>query len=386
MNDIRRGPDTYLRSWDAIKQQRWFPRSWTSKPWDTCELIEVSGDACLLLARPQAGMPWLQIAAMREGNELTPAASNAKFWSEWLGRDIASVKTLGKEQSNSSVLLELGDGEWGIAKLFRIVTAGENPEAELLSALQKAAFPNVPKLLAAHYFAWPENKGEEFCSGTLTQFIAGAEDGFTYLTALSEPESEARTLGKLTADLHSALKNVPGPGIAPTSRLSENLKLAKQVASQEIQGIEQNLNNAACAAAASLENTDTPRQRIHGDLHLGQLLRSKTGKWTVIDFEGEPMRPLSKRRLLDLPQRDVAGMLRSLSYAANGRDTWEETARKAFLDGYFSGSHQQTSIIAALELEKALYELSYEAQFRPAMKQIPLKAVTSMAASEGARA
>jgi len=144
--------------------------------------------------------------------------------------------------------------------------------------------------------------------------------------------------------------------------------------------------------------------RHHGDFHLGQTLyREATGAWTLIDFEGEPLRPLAERRQKHAPLRDVAGMLRSIAYAAETVrpaagapwvDAWEREARAAFLDGYLSASARApflpeqeamvASVVAVFELEKAAYEVVYEANNRPDWIAIPLRGLVSAAAAAAA--
>jgi maltokinase len=124
--------------------------------------------------------------------------------------------------------------------------------------------------------------------------------------------------------------------------------------------------------------------RIHGDYHLGQLLRTETG-FTVIDFEGEPARTLAERRAAASPLRDLAGMLRSLDYAAHAanaedsapdeRRQWLDTARAAFLEGYGRVRPDEALLLAAFELEKACYEVVYEANNRPDWTWLPLGAL-----------
>jgi maltokinase len=125
-----------------------------------------------------------------------------------------------------------------------------------------------------------------------------------------------------------------------------------------------------------------PRQRVHGDLHLGQVLRGD-GTWYVLDFEGEPLVPVAQRTRPDLALRDVAGMLRSIDYAAavgGAAPPWAADARRALLAGYTAGSAPiapavQEHLLRVLELDKALYEAVYEARNRPTWTAIPLSAV-----------
>jgi trehalose synthase-fused probable maltokinase len=132
--------------------------------------------------------------------------------------------------------------------------------------------------------------------------------------------------------------------------------------------------------------------RTHGDYHLGQTMLTDGG-WVILDFEGEPARPLPERRLKRSPLRDVAGMLRSFSYAAAGSELlrgrpapegWEERAREAFLAGYHRrvdstllppGQEATGKLLAVFELEKAVYELRYELNNRPDWIGIPVAGI-----------
>jgi len=129
-------------------------------------------------------------------------------------------------------------------------------------------------------------------------------------------------------------------------------------------------------------------QRIHGDYHLGQVLDVPGRGWVLVDFEGEPLRPLSERTEPDLALRDVAGMLRSFDYVAGsweqshpGRSaaSWAVRARTAFLEGYTRGAgrdpREDAILLDALELDKALYEVVYEARNRPTWLDIPTTAI-----------
>ncbi len=132
-------------------------------------------------------------------------------------------------------------------------------------------------------------------------------------------------------------------------------------------------------------------QRIHGDYHLGQVLQVPGRGWVLLDFEGEPLRPLAERTRPDLAVRDIAGMLRSFDYAAgswershpgsSARD-WAEAAQDAFLDGYAAAAgrdpREDAALLAAFQLDKALYEVVYEARNRPTWLSIPTDAVVRL--------
>jgi maltokinase len=124
-------------------------------------------------------------------------------------------------------------------------------------------------------------------------------------------------------------------------------------------------------------------QRIHGDLHLGQCLRSPAGQWWLIDFEGEPSKPLAERRMPQPPARDIAGMLRSFDYAAHSAEVpvpgWAEACRAAYCSGYaeVSGVDPRTDpvLLRAYETDKAIYEVVYEARHRPDWLPVPMAAI-----------
>jgi maltokinase len=142
-------------------------------------------------------------------------------------------------------------------------------------------------------------------------------------------------------------------------------------------------------AELAAEGETWTAQRIHGDLHLGQCLRAPSGSWSLIDFEGEPSKPLTERRLPQPTARDVAGMLRSFDYAAHSvtpmpvAPDWADTCRAAYCTGYaeVSGSDPRSDpvLLRAYETDKAIYEVVYEARHRPDWLPVPLNAVRRLA-------
>jgi maltokinase len=321
-------------------------------------------------------------------------------------------RLLGAEQSNSSLVF----ANRLILKLFRLLQPGENPELEVTRALAGAGFE-----ACAAPLGWVEGLGSTL--GILQRFYAGGVDGWKlatervaehYESGQGEPDSfaaDAGALGRLTAELHAALATalpkVP-EGQPDLGRLSARLlgqltqvaALVPELADHR-QAIEEVYSKAEAAGGGSRY-----LQRIHGDYHLGQVLKvpGDRGRWMVIDFEGEPARSLEERRRLASPLQDVAGMLRSFDYAAFsplvlGEDpdtpgptpeelarfegpaaAWIEANRNAFLDGYLTeagdagqvGGEDHEVLLRAFELDKAVYEVMYEARHRPPWIQIPL--------------
>jgi trehalose synthase-fused probable maltokinase len=211
----------------------------------------------------------------------------------------------------------------------------------------------------------------------------------------------ARSIGRITAEMHAVLASDPDHPAFP-ARPATATETAAWRASAERQ-LAQAVTAVAGAFHARLVSlapgvtarfADTfgrasgaaPVSRIHGDYHLGQLLVRPDGSFAVIDFEGEPARPLHERRLPGSPLRDVAGMLRSLDYAARtaaaGRargdfmaERWLPQARAAYLEGYGGIGADEQDLLDAFELEKACYEVRYEANNRPSWLWLPLAAV-----------
>jgi maltokinase len=337
------------------------------------------------------------LAALRRAQPLATPAGAVEFAVTGPLPDataLTEVRAVGGEQSNSSVVF----GEQVILKLYRRLQDGESTELELLRLLDAHGFEYTPRLLGWYRYAGAPVSAT---LGILQTFVPHARDGWELaLESLADPASflpRARRLGEITARMHTVLAADEGdPAFRPEPLLASSATHAEADARDVLDGLRPGGPAEAVRARAddvlerlrSLLRAGVGGQAIrqHGDYHLGQVLWSG-GDWLVLDFEGEPARPLAERRRKSSPLRDVAGMLRSFAYAAEtvrgqGRDPgdWERDARAAFLAGYDDAIDQallpergapRASLLAACELEKALYELRYELDNRPAWVHVP---------------
>src|SRR5437588_2666939 len=321
-----------------------------------------------------------------------------------LETDLTSI-VMGAEQSNTSIVF----GDLYILKLFRKVAKGLNPDLEITRALHEAGSTAVVPPLA-----WLETDldGEATTLGMMQPFLRGASEGWALaVTSVRDLYAEAdlhadevggdfagesERLGATTAEVHALLARVLP---SRTADEAENAATAKQMHERldaavavvpELAPYAEGLRSAYDALAALPPGV--PVQRVHGDFHLGQVLRVEDG-WKIIDFEGEPARPLSERVALMSPLRDVAGMLRSFDYAAQHllaeqpanaslayrANEWAERNRDAFCDGYARASghdpREDDVLLRAMELDKAVYEVVYEARNRPTWLPIPLGSI-----------
>ncbi len=348
------------------------------------DAIATVGDG--LAVRDGAGDPaflraWLAAAT---GSDTAPAE---------LGLDTERPRVISGEQSNTSVILSGPDGG-AILKVFRGLTPGENPDVDVPRRLAATGWTHVPRPLGWLDGSWTTEDGEASGSlGVLSEFVAGASDGFELACDMAgRGESFGRLaedLGRVVAGMHVALAGaVPvdddGSGGAElAAAVEERFRWAV--------GSVPDLDRWSGALTERLtrvrERTDVPpRQRVHGDLHLGQVLRARDA-WYVLDFEGEPLAGAEARVRPDLALRDVAGMLRSFDYAAALRDAppeWAAEARTEFLRGYEAetGVEPDADVVDLLELDKALYESVYEARNRPQWSHIPAAALTRLLGGE----
>ncbi|MFI1537508.1 maltokinase N-terminal cap-like domain-containing protein [Streptomyces anandii] len=302
------------------------------------------------------------------------------------------------EQSNSSVIY----GDTFILKLLRRVLPGTNPDLELPLALAREGCPRVPPPTAWITAEPPSDTEEPYVLGVLQPFLQGASDGWELaLRELAKGEdfsAEARALGRATAEVHTALaRALPTVTLghhqlqSMVAGMNERLQAAAQ-AVPALRPYAPGLHSAYEALAdLAREGHTWTAQRVHGDLHLGQCLRSPSGQWWLIDFEGEPAKPLAERRMAQPVVRDVAGMLRSFDYAAHSAGgppaaEWAAACRAAYCTGYAEagGRDPRTEpvLLRAYETDKAVYEVLYEARHRPDWLPVPLSAVRRLAADD----
>jgi len=354
------------------------------------------------------------------------------------------------EQSNSSVVID----EQVMLKAYRLLQTGPQPELEIARFLDAAGFRHTPALLG--WIEYVDAAGESTALCILQRFVKNQGDGWSAVlaflersfvqrgtrTAVAEGSAGARsddlarflermqTLGARTAELHRALATPSGdPAFEPEAVTQSDLEAwyerARSTARSGLDSLERLLEAApleqqtaargllgrrhealARLETPSLGSLELCKTRYHGDFHLGQVLLVGDD-FAIVDFEGEPARPLSVRRDKSSPLRDVAGMVRSIDYAAlaalrapsaAGRDDaaslramardWQQQASRAFLDGYRATIGSCISypsdalwgrrLLDLFVLEKAFYELSYELAHRPAWLGIPIEGITSV--------
>jgi maltokinase len=348
--------------------------------------------------------------------------------------NLSSVRHLRVEQSNTS--LEVGDALF--LKHLRRVEAGASHELEMSDELQDAGFTHLAPMLGR--VVWESNEQDPSPLVLVQPFLHNSTEGWALaLTSLRDlyanAESvgaadpvdrramvdeqdaaflaEARRLGKVIAEMHLALAaGAPGTDMEPVPMTGETLDTWAKTMTAELDQLlarrDPSLDRLRDVRNGVVERFDQIRglsasgllTRIHGDLHLGQLLRVDTG-WVILDFEGEPDRTPAERRERSTPLRDVAAMLRSFDYAAAAAiieraapdsdeaaalygygEAWADANRDAFWSAYLEtvgsapllpGPGPSLVLRRAFEVQKAVYEIGYELGHRPAWASIPLR-------------
>jgi maltose alpha-D-glucosyltransferase/alpha-amylase len=406
---------------------------------------------------------------LRASDERIIRGARGKVFQEILGsaETPLAVRRSTAEQSNTSVIY----GDRFILKLFRRLEPGLNPDAEIGRHLtEKTTFDRIPPFAGSMEIEPAANDTEPTILTMLQGLVTNEGDGWKWTieeldryfetsAPLPFPENAsaelgdplelsersdsqaardhlgiyldaAATLGRRTAELHLALAAPSDdPAFAPEPLTPENFETAlsdfHQDASRVLDMLKERvpfLPDEVVEIAATVlsrrrrildyfgalksANFRTQRIRIHGDYHLGQVLRVKTD-FVILDFEGEPARPLEYRRSKQCPLKDVAGMLRSFSYAAYASlnnysarhsedltrlepwaQLWERSAAAAFLRAYRETAQgaeflpADTSdfhkLLDVFLLDKALYEVRYELNARPAWVRIPLMGIMAL--------
>ena len=327
-------------------------------------------------------------------------------------REGASARPVGAEQSNTSVVFD----DKLVLKVFRKLEPGINPELEMLRFLTDHGFANIAPL-----HAWYEYEGHALSAtlGVAQTFLPDAADGWDLALdeIVSRPDvflDRLGSLGQVTAEMHNVLASDAGdPAFSPEEPSQEALSLLTATVDEDIERIFLRLPDDERVAPIIGRGQDVRERlaarsqigvggrviRTHGDYHLGQTLHTPRG-WVIIDFEGEPARPLHERRQKRSPLRDVASMLRSFAYTTSAVEIlrgeqapegFEQRARERFLERYFehvdatllpTGEAQITTLLSIFELEKAIYELQYELDNRPDWVTIPVAGIRRLLETE----
>lgn len=344
------------------------------------------------------------------------AAASEDTWAD------APARVLSGEQSNTSVLY----GDRSIVKVFRKLQAGINPDSEIISYLSgQAAFPHVPRFEGA-VFVERDGGGPVVELATAQAFVPNQGDCWRWLPgALVESADDNRDglldsiglLGRRTGELHIALGHGTGDAFGPEPFTDHDVRDLEDRVSREVQltasmlfrqgalshGESEALSAGLLAGVMQADSlVGSYRTRVHGDYHLGQVLRTGDD-FVIIDFEGEPSRTMEERREKHSPLKDVAGMLRSIDYAVASAclevmpqsraklQNWGVDAAARFTADYLAAVRAGhgaflpandpdfTRSLDLFMIDKALYEVRYELDNRPDWLHIPLGSLQKIA-------
>ncbi|SNC71761.1 1,4-alpha-glucan branching enzyme [Kytococcus aerolatus] len=317
---------------------------------------------------------------------------------------VTGARVLTGEQSNTTIAVTtMGGGlkrqrrESATVKIFRVLQPGKNPDIELQMQLAQHGSDYIPTPIGAIDGTWPDTEGEGQVTGQLAfanEYLGDVDDAWRVALAACREgrgfRKRARRLGEVTASVHQDLAAALGTVEPDEEHRAELLRRLHDRLDRAVAQAPRlaPLQAEARARIDALADLPWPAlQRIHGDLHLGQVMDVPNRGWVVIDFEGEPLRPVQERRAYDLPLRDLAGMLRSFDYVAGtvaAADpaeaervtTWARRVRAAFLEGYTAVAGEDSlapqALLDALEVDKACYEVAYESQNRTEWVGIPV--------------
>ncbi|PCN46639.1 hypothetical protein Csp2054_16210 [Curtobacterium sp. 'Ferrero'] len=403
--------DLDLAPW--IAAQRWYAAKGGGGP--ALRTLSTADDTRLVLDDAVTGPVLYQAPVVVHGGVIADATTDLEWIRGLTARidaDPSSLRPIGTvtgarvlsgEQSNTSVICDTDSGAQVIVKVFRVLHHGDNPDVTTQLALSAAGSERVPAVYGSLRATWPDSgRPEGVATGHLAvaqEFLPGLRDAWR--VALDDARSgkpfDAEQLGTALAEVHEVLARVlPTAPADDAARRGALDTMHVRLAAAEREAPEAAAHvDAVRAVYARAEGGSWPDlQRIHGDLHLGQVLAAPEPRgWVFLDFEGEPLRPLHERSVPDVPLRDVAGMLRSFDYVAGAlahdadavdASAWAQAAREGFLAGYERASgtdlHAHREVLDAFELDKAVYEVVYESRNRPDWVGIPLAAVARLVA------
>lgn len=297
---------------------------------------------------------------------------------------VRTAERFGGEQSNTSIMV----GDAIIVKMFRRLEPGDNLDITIHGALNDAGVSSVAKLYGHISGQIPADEDIQTDLAMIIERLPHPQDGWELITDkaadLEDITDLVADLGRCLRTIHSALEQTFGTAELDGDQIADDMVRRLDAAVTAAPALEPHRDLLA-TRFEKLRGRRLAAQAVHGDFHLGQTLLTPDG-WRIIDFEGEPLKPLAERRLPDSRWRDVAGMVRSLSYATSAHAeptapetlAWAQRARDAFLDGYGRPDDAERDVLAAYEADKAGYETVYETLNRPAWVDIPLSAIRAM--------
>lgn len=328
------------------------------------------------------------LLAQPDGADVDPGCDSLPLQTAWTaGRPEGRFRVLDADQSNTSVVV--GDT---LVKFYRRLQPGMNPDVEIHAGLARVDPPVIDPLRGWLNGNWSGDRlspGSHLALAT-TFFPNAAPAAVIAEDAAREQESftlQARAIGTLTAQLHVQLAGVFGVESADPATAAVRARMHVDRAAALLPVVKPLVADLHRRIDAATPSGRIEAQRIHGDLHLGQVLRTED-QWRIVDFEGEPGTATEARRAPDSPLRDIAGVLRSFDYVgefAASDTTWVSAAQDAFITGYVESGgidpREHSGLLTIYLIDKAAYEAVYEAGHRPELVSIPLAALLSLAGS-----